>query len=88
MKLNADYVLRQIAGHWMVLPIGQSAMDFSGMIRLNETGAMLWKLLESGCDKQALVAALTQEYNVTSGQADADVEEFLDKLVRSGCLER
>lgn len=88
MKLKADYVLRQIAGAWVVLPIGETAVDFSGMLRLNESGAMLWRILEQEADKQALVDALTGEYNVSSVQADADVEEFLDKLVQAGCLEK
>lgn len=88
MKLRPDYVLRQIAGNWVVLPIGETAVDFSGMIRLNESGAMLWNVLRQGGEKQALVDALTREYTVSPAQADADVEEFLDKLAKAGCLER
>lgn len=87
MKLKTDYVLRQVAGTWVVLPLGEAAVNFASMIRLNDTGAMLWKQLEQGGGKTELVDALTGEFAVSRSQAEADVEEFLDRLIRVGCLE-
>lgn len=87
MKLKKDYVLRQVAGAWVVLPLGEAAVNFSGMLKLNESGVMLWRVLEQGGGKDALVDALTGEYNVSSHQAQADVEEFLAVLMQSGCME-
>ena len=86
MKLKPDYVLRQVAGTWVVLPLGETAVNFSGMIRLNDSGAMLWKALEQGGDQNTLVEALTGEYNVSRQQAQSDVEEFLEKLRKAGCI--
>ena len=51
MKLKKDYVLRQAAGAWVVLPLGEEAVNFSGMLKLNDSGVMLWKVLEQGGDK-------------------------------------
>ena len=87
MKINENYVLRQIADTWVVLPLGDATLDFNGMITLNETGSQLWSLLEKGCEKQDLVNALLDEYDVTREQAEADVEEFLNKLRNIDCLE-
>lgn len=85
MKIKDDFVLRQVAGTWVVLPLGQATVDFNGMLTLNDSGAMLWKVLEQGGDHEALVNALTSEYEVTREQATADVDEFLDKLFKAGC---
>ena len=71
----------------MVLPLGQETVAFNGMLTLNESGALLWKALESGADTDALVKVLTAEYVVSETQARTDVEEFLEKLLRSGCAE-
>ncbi len=87
MKLKKDYVLRQAAGAWVVLPLGEEAVNFSGMLKLNESGVMLWRVLEQGGDKNALVDALTSEYAVSRDQAEADVDEFLTALLNRGCLE-
>ena len=46
MKLNENFVLRQVADTWVVLPLGDATVDFHGMLTLNETGALLWEALE------------------------------------------
>ena len=86
MKLNEDFVLRQVADTWVVMPLGQTSVDFSGMLTLNETGALLWKTLENGGDRFALVNALTAEYDVEQAEALADVDVFLAKLQEIGCI--
>lgn len=86
MQLNKEFVLREVADNWVVLPIGQTSVNFNGMISLNETGAFLWKTLEQGADAEGLAAALTEEYDVTLQQAREDVEAFLASLQKIGCL--
>lgn len=86
MKIKENYALRQIAGTWAVLPLGAATLNFNGMLTLNESGVMLWKLLEQGSDKAGLTAALLAEYEVSAEEAAADVDEFLDKLSQAGCL--
>ena len=86
MMLKKDYALRQIADMWVVLPLGDRAVDLSTMLNLNESGAMLWKALENGADRNGLVAALLAEYEVTETEASADVDAFLEKLAQAGCL--
>lgn len=88
MKISDKFVLRQVAGAWIVLPVAEKTIDFNGMLTLNETGLMLWKLLEKGSSREALAQALTDEYDVTFAEALADVDEYLGKLERAGCLEK
>ena len=87
MKIKQDYVLRQVANLWVVLPLAEETVNFNGMIKLNDCGALLWKELEGGCDVDTLVDAMLAEYRVTREQARADVTEFLKKLSQVGCLE-
>ena len=88
MKISDKFVLRQVAGEWIVLPVAEKTVNFNGMLTLNETGLILWKLLEQGSTREALAQALTDEYDVTNEQALADVDEYLGKLERAGCLEQ
>lgn len=87
MKLKENLVLREVAGTWVVLPLAAKALDFNGMLSLNETGVMLWHLLENECTKEELVTALLNEYDVSKDIASADVDEFLQTLRKAGCLE-
>lgn len=88
MRVKQDFVLRQVANTWVVVPIGQSMVDFKSMLTLNATGAVLWNELEKGTDMESMVELLTREYEVSAAQAETDIEAFLTKLQNWGCLER
>ena len=87
MKIKENLVLRQVADTWTVLPLGKDIINFDGMLTLNETGAMLWQLLEKGAEKADLVAAMTAEYDVSEEDAAMDIDVYIEKLTHAGCLE-
>ncbi|MBR5315319.1 MAG: PqqD family protein, partial [Firmicutes bacterium] len=84
MKLKKNFVLRDVADVWAVLPTAADTLNFDGMLTLNDSGAMLWKALETGSDKEQLVEVLTSEYEVGREQASADVDAFLNTLSEAG----
>ena len=79
MKLKPGLLLRQVAGENVVLSVGDE-MKINGMITLNDTGATLWKCLESGAELADLTAALLAEYDVDEQTAAAHVEVYVNKL--------
>ena len=87
MTIKENFVLRQVAGSYVVVAVGEASVDFNGMLTLNESGALLWRALEQGADRRALTQALTDEYEVEPAQAERDVDEFLRTLSEAGCLE-
>lgn len=87
MKIKDNFLLRQVADTWVVMPIGTEMLDFNGMLNLNETGALLWQKLAEGGDTDALVNAITSEYDVSEVEARADVMAFCRKLIDAGCAE-
>lgn len=86
MTINENFILRQIAGEWVVLAVNTTVVNFNGMLKLNESGVVLWKKLEQGSDRNGLIAALTAEYDVDATVAGADVDAFLAHLRNAGCL--
>ena len=87
MKIRSDFVLREVAGSFVVLPIGDAIVNFDGIISLNTSGKMLWNLLETETNTDALVELLISEYTVSRKEACQDVLSFLDALRAVGCLE-
>ena len=87
MKIKDGFVMRRVAGTWVVLPLTKSTAEFNGMLTLNETGALLWRLLEEGAAETSLASALTEEYEVTLDVAQADVKKFLAKISEAGCID-
>ena len=78
MKIKDGYVLREVAGNTIVIPVGDAAINFNGMINLNETGAFLWKLLENDVEPRFLLQELMKEYDVEEEQAKKDITDVLD----------
>ena len=87
MKIKEGFILREIAGSFVVVPVGQNLVDFSSMITLNETGAFLWKQIELGADEELVVKALMDEYEVDEETAKEDVKEFINLLIYNGLIE-
>ena len=79
MKIKEGFLLREVAGQSVVLPVGGD-LDLNMMITLNETGRFLWEQLQTETDEAALVASLLKEYDVTQETAAAAVRDFVKKL--------
>lgn len=86
MRIVTGYLLREIAGIWVVIPVGERVVQLNGIISLSESGALLWKRLEKDAEKNDLVQLLTDEYDVSQANAITDVEIFLDLLKAKGLL--
>lgn len=79
MKLKKGFVLREVAGETVVVPVN-AELNFNGMITLNETAKVLWKVLENETTEDALVKAILGEFNVDEATAQNDVALFIQKL--------
>lgn len=86
MKRSSDFLLREVAGTLVIVPVGAAVSVFPGMITLNATGAYIWELLANDQTVETLVAALVEHYEVDAEKARADVESFVEKLKPTGAL--
>ena len=87
MKIKEGFLLRPLADTFVVVPVGQAAVDLRGMITLNGTGAFLWQALQTEQTEQALVDAVLETYEVTPDVAAQDVTRFLELLRTNELLE-
>lgn len=85
MKLKDGFVLQEVAGETVVLPIG-SDLDTNMMITLNSTARFLWQLLEKETTRDELVEAILAEYGVDRNTAQACVDQFVESLVKNDFL--
>lgn len=86
MKRNPNFLLREVAGKQVVVPVGAASVEFAGMINLNAVGAYLWQKLETEQTLDTLTDALTERYEVTQEIARADVEAFVESLTKVGAI--
>ena len=86
MKLKQEMVLRQVAGDSILIPITGLTDEFRGIITLNSTGVRIWKLIEAGKEKNEIVDALLEEYEVEREQAQSSVDRFCGQREDLGIL--
>ena len=87
MKLKYNFALREIAGDYVLVPLGETALAFSGMITTNEVGAFLWETLKEDVTKEQLVARVLEEFEVDQETAFHDIEEWIEQMEKIGLLE-
>ena len=87
MKIKEGFILRNVAGSFVVVPVGQATLDFNGMMNLNETGAFLFEKLIEGISREDLIEALTNEYDVDEETATKDVDAFIEKVEKEDLFE-
>ncbi len=86
MKVDEGFVLREVGGMITAVATGPASQNFHGVITLNETGKLLFELLQQGCSEQQMADRLVEEYELDSAQALADVRAFTEKLRSAGIL--
>ena len=85
-SLKGTYVLRQIAGEYLAVPISNAAGDDANIVILNPVSQVIWGKLENGATFDEILAVLTTEFDVSKEEATADIKEFLDGLEQAGLL--
>ena len=86
MKIDKNFVLREIAGEYIIIPTGRTALEFNGLITVNEVGMELWKMLQEDVTFDDLLNGILEEYDIDENAAREDIQEFLDRLVKGGIL--
>lgn len=86
MKIDRNFVLREIAGEYIIIPTGKTALEFNGLITVNEIGMELWKILQNEVTFDDLLKGIMEEYDVDEEVAKEDIQDFLDKLIDGGIL--
>ena len=87
MKIKEGFVLREIAGEYVVIALGAASKIFNGMIKLNESGGLIWKKLTVGCEREELVTTLLETYDADRETVEADVDRILNLLKGANILE-
>lgn len=87
MKIKNGFVVREIAGEHVVVALGEACRIFNGMIRLNETGRLIWDGLSDGKSKEEIVDLILNEYESERSVVEADYDKFISTLKGADILE-
>lgn len=88
MKIKNGFELRDVCGENVIIAHGVENIDFTKVITLNESAALIWKQVEGkNFTEDDMVKILLDEYEVEEPQAQADVKKLLESWLKAGLVE-
>ena len=87
MKKKENFILRTVGGSHVMMPVGQTALKFNGLITANETAAFVWKHIEEISSPEELAQLLCAEFQVDAQRALDDSKKLIEQMKAAGWIE-
>lgn len=88
MRIKEGFELREVCGEYIVVAHGDKNIDFSNVICLNESSALMWKaVVGKDFTQEDLCAVLLEEYEVEVGITRNDVAHIVEEWKNIGLIE-
>jgi hypothetical protein len=84
---SQSVVSRWVAGETLIVPIRGKVGDLASIYSFNETGSLIWQMLENPKSLVELIEVLEAEYSVEHEQANRDATQFLNDMLAAGLVE-
>lgn len=86
MKLKQNYTLTGLGNEFVAVPLGNDAV-FHGIIKLNESGAEVFRGFSEGLDDVQVAKRLMEKYGLDNEKARIAVATIVEKLSVAGLLD-
>jgi hypothetical protein len=87
MKLKYNFIVRNVGGKPVAVAVGQDNKKFNGMIKLNASGEVIFRLLAEDITEEALLARFAEQFDISKETAKPAVMAFLGQLRDNGLLD-
>lgn len=88
MKLKYDFIIQKVGDTQVAVPAGDDVNRFSGIIKLNSTGAVIFKMLKNEISAEQIAQELVRRYGITPEEAEESTAKYLSSLIDSGVIEQ
>ena len=85
-RTNDEYMLRDIAGESVLIPIGESAVFGNSILSLNETCRFLWEQFKQPRTIYDVYVAAKEEYQDSTGRMLGGILSFVKEYLNVGLL--
>lgn len=79
-KKSDSIVSRRIGDEYILVPIRQNLGDLESIYTLNETGALIWELIDGELNVGEIKEGLVEAFEVEPEEAEKDLIEHLQQL--------
>ena len=86
-RINPDFILREIAGEYTIIPIGGNNVFSNAVMAPNETAVFLWEAFQQPSTIQDVVVEAMQKYDATEEQIYKSISNFVKQSLEFKVLE-
>ncbi|MCD8384811.1 MAG: PqqD family protein [Clostridiales bacterium] len=83
---SPDFLLREIAGESILVPVNDSGVMTNCMFSLNETCLYLWKQFQKPHTVDDVVIQAKREYRAAGERIERDIRDFVAEYLSAGLL--
>ena len=80
MKIKEGFTVREMLGEYIIIPLGENALEYSGIIATNEVGKDIWDYLLQDHSKEEVLEYMLSIYDVDEDTLRTDIDNFIEKL--------
>lgn len=84
--VNPNFILREIAGEAVLVPVGDTGIFENSMITLNESCQYLWKQFQTSKTLEEVMEKAREDYDDPDGVMEAEIKGFVEDSLRAGML--
>ena len=85
-RRNEKFVYRKIENETILVPIKDNVGDMSCIYNLNEVGAFIWEHLDGEKTLNDILIMITDEFDVTTDDAEIDLHDYINDLDEIGAI--
>ena len=85
-RANPDFLLREVAGEAVLVPVGEAGIFENSVISLNETCRFLWQLFQQPRTMEDVIAEAKKEYSDPDGEMEQGIKDFIREYLQYDLL--
>ncbi len=87
MKIKDGFIMKNVAGSNVVLPLGERQEEVKGIITFNDVGADVFNMLDGTNSVEAIATKIAKDYDAPYEMVEADVNKLIEKMRTHGLIE-
>lgn len=86
-QVNPNFIMTQVADEWLVVPTGEMAQQFNGMMSLNASSRFVWEQFQTPNSICHVLQALKERYEGNAGDMEVELRQFVARCIAYQILE-
>ena len=87
MKIKNGFIMKNVAGSNVILPVGERKDELHGIMTFNDVGADVFNMLDGTNSVEEIVNKIAEDYDAPYETVQSDVNKLIEKMRTYGLIE-